>query len=55
MLIEIFKKHNKDIATLIEKGSTEFAPATLGKYETASKHTRDFLKWNYNVVDYVIT
>ncbi|HTK21036.1 MAG TPA: site-specific integrase [Mucilaginibacter sp.] len=47
-LIEIFKDHNQKIAALIGK---EYTKGTLTRYQTALKHTVDFLKWKHNLSD----
>lgn len=54
MLVEIFKKHNEDIAKLIKSGSKKTAPGTLERYETALRHLQDFLQKTYGVSDYDI-
>ena len=48
MLIPIFQEHNNQIKTLL---GSEFAKGTLTRYNTALKHTVDFLKWKHNVSD----
>lgn len=50
LLIEIFKQHNDQMATLVEKGS--YSKGTLTCFETALRHTQDFIKWKYKVSDY---
>lgn len=47
-LIVIFEDHNKRMKELIGK---EFAINTYKKYETALSHTKDFLKYQYNLND----
>ncbi len=47
-LMEIFKDHNQKVAALVGK---EYAKGTLCRYQTALKHTGDFLKWKYNLSD----
>lgn len=48
MLLEIFEHHNKQMKELIGQ---EFSPLTFERYTTSKKHTRDFMKWKYNVDD----
>jgi site-specific recombinase XerD len=48
LLLEIFTEHNKKMATLLGK---EYTKGTLCRYETSLKHTRNFLKWKYNLSD----
>jgi site-specific recombinase XerD len=48
MLLEIFEHHNKQMRDLVNQ---EFSPLTLERYITSKKHTRDFMKWKYNVDD----
>jgi site-specific recombinase XerD len=48
MLMPIFEHHNKEVKALVGK---EFAEGTYKRYETALKHTRDFLLWKYNTTD----
>jgi hypothetical protein len=48
MLMEIFKQHNEQMATLVRQ---EYSPATLERYKTSFEHTRSFIKWKYNVWD----
>lgn len=47
-LMEIFKDHNQKVAALVGK---EYTKGTLCRYQTALKHTGDFLKWKYNLSD----
>ncbi len=47
-LMVIFEDHNKRMKELIGK---EFAINTYKKYETALSHTKDFLKYQYNLND----
>ena len=47
-LIEIFEQHNKQMKTLIGK---EFAEGTYKRYVTSLSHTKEFIKWKYNVLD----
>jgi len=53
LLIEIFKEHNLQMSTLVEKGS--YSKGTLTCFETALRHTQDFIKWKYNVNDFDVT
>ena len=46
--IKIFEDHNNKIVELLNR---EYAPGTLQRYKTTLKHTKDFLKWKYNVSD----
>ncbi|MCO5948020.1 site-specific integrase [Mucilaginibacter flavidus] len=48
MLVPIFKEHNRRVAALIGK---EYAAGTLERYVTSLKHTVEFLKWQYKVLD----
>lgn len=48
MLLEIFQQHNAQIAKLV---NTDFAPATIRKFETSLEHTRSFIKSKYNLSD----
>jgi len=48
LLIEIFNEHNKRMETLIDK---EYSKGTLTCFQTSLKHTKDFLKWKYNLTD----
>jgi site-specific recombinase XerD len=47
-LVAIFTDHNSQFAALVNK---EYAPGTLLRYQTSLKHTKDFLKWKYQVTD----
>jgi len=47
-LIPIFQDHNDRMGKLIGR---EFAQGTLTRYETCLKHTKDFLKYKYGVID----
>ena len=48
MLIPIFQIHNDQITALL---GSEYSKGTLTRYNTALKHTKDFLKWKYNISD----
>jgi site-specific recombinase XerD len=48
MLIEVFKDHNKKVATLV---GSEYAAGTYIRYKTSLKHTEDYLRWQYKVSD----
>ncbi|MBN9336535.1 MAG: phage integrase SAM-like domain-containing protein, partial [Chryseobacterium sp.] len=48
MLIPIFEDHNNRIEKLVGK---EFAKGTLGRYQTCMSHTKEFLKWKFNISD----
>jgi site-specific recombinase XerD len=48
MLIDIFKDHNKKVATLVGK---EYAAGTSIRYQTSLKHTQEYLQWQYKVSD----
>lgn len=52
MLLIIFEDHNKRMKELIGK---EFSINTHKKYETALKHTREFLKKQYSINDIAIS
>ena len=45
-LIPIFIDHNAKMKALT---GDEYSPATLTRYNTALKHTIDFLQWKYNI------
>ena len=47
-LIPVFQDHNDRMEKLVGK---EFAPGTLIRYKTTLKHTKEFLKWKYNISD----
>jgi site-specific recombinase XerD len=51
LLIPIFEEHNNKIKELL---GIEYAPGTYERYQTSLKHTKDFLKWKYNVSDFDI-
>ena len=48
MLLEIFKRHNDQLAAL---ESTEYTAATVKRYTTALGHTREFIRWKYGQSD----
>ena len=48
MLLEIFRRHNDQIAALVGQ---EYSKGTLTKYETSYKHTQAFLLSKYNLTD----
>lgn len=48
MLLEVFAQHNKRIAAL---AGSEYAPATVQRYETTLDHVRTFLQWKYGISD----
>lgn len=48
MLMEIFKKHNDQMAALVGR---EYAAGTLERYNTSMKHTLSFLQYRYNILD----
>jgi len=48
MLIPIFQDHNNRMEALIDK---EFAQGTLTRYKTCISHTKEFLKWKFNLSD----
>jgi site-specific recombinase XerD len=48
MLMEIFKRHNDQMAELVGR---EYAPGTHERYNTSYKHTISFLEWKYKVTD----
>lgn len=48
MLLEIFEHHNAQMAAL---ENTEYAPATVKRYDTTLEHTRSFIAWKYNLPD----
>lgn len=48
MLLEIFEHHNVQMAAL---ENTEYAPATVKRYDTTLEHTRAFIAWKYHLPD----
>lgn len=48
MLMDIFKQHNEQMKALVNR---EFSPLTLERYETSFRHTREFMKWKYEIED----
>lgn len=52
MLIPIFQDHNNKVEEMVGNG---FAPGTLERYKTSLKHTKEFMKWKYNISDIDIT
>ncbi len=48
MLLEVFQHHNDQLAALV---NTEFAPATIKRYDTTLEHTRSFIAWKYKQAD----
>jgi len=52
MLVPIFEDHNNKMEVLIPQ---EYAPGTLERYQTSLKHTKDFIKWKFNISDINIT
>ena len=52
MLISVFKDHNSRMEALVGK---EYAKGTLTRYKTCLSHTKEFLKWKFNVSDIEIT
>lgn len=48
MILEIFKQHNAEVEQLSGK---DYSPATLKRYATSLRHTRNFILWKYNVSD----
>ncbi|MCO5936438.1 phage integrase SAM-like domain-containing protein [Mucilaginibacter sp. RB4R14] len=48
MLIDIFKEHNKKVATLVGK---EYAAGTSIRYQTSLKHNQEYLQWQYKASD----
>lgn len=48
MLLEIFEHHNLQMAAL---ENTEYAPATVKRYDTTLEHTRSFIAWKYKLPD----
>lgn len=52
MLMELFKKHNEQMAALVGR---EYAPGTLERYNTSYNHTLSFLQWKYKISDIDIT
>jgi integrase len=48
MLLEAFKEHNDRMAALVGR---EYSAGTLSRFQTAFRHTRDYLEWKYKVAD----
>ncbi len=48
MLLEVFQHHNVRMAAL---ENTEYAPATVKRYDTTLEHTRSFITWKYDQPD----
>jgi site-specific recombinase XerD len=48
MILEVFQHHNDQIEQLVGR---EFAAGTLERYKISLEHTRNFLKWKYDVPD----
>jgi site-specific recombinase XerD len=51
MLVPIFQKHNDEVEALVPQ---EFSAGTLERYKTSLSHTKEFLKWKYNLSDFDI-
>ena len=51
-IIQVFIEHNEHMAALV---GADFAPGTLGRYETSLNHTRSFIKWKYQQNDFDLT
>lgn len=52
MLLEVFRYHNEQIYALVDH---EYAKNTSKRYNTALKHTKDFLAFRYQLDDIDIT
>lgn len=52
MLTPIFKEHNRPMEALVGK---EYAKEILTRYKTCLSHTKEFLKWKFNLSDVEIT
>jgi len=48
MLLDQFREHNRKVAALV---GADYAAGTLERYRTSLKHTKEFIKWEYNVDD----
>jgi hypothetical protein len=48
MILEVFQHHNNQVEQLV---GIEFSGGTLERYKISLEHTRNFLKWKYNVPD----
>jgi site-specific recombinase XerD len=44
LLLKVFQDHNDQMKALIGK---QYAPGTLERFETAYKHVKEFLQWQY--------
>jgi len=53
MLLEVFLEHNQQMEELVQKG--EYAKGTKFRFETAYRHTKDFLNAKYDVEDFPIS
>ena len=51
-LIPIFEHHNQQMKALVPK---EYAPGTLERYQTSLKHTKEFIKHQYNTDDIALS
>lgn len=47
-LVKIFEDHNDQMKALVGNG---FALGTHGRFVTTLKHTKDFMKWKFNISD----
>jgi site-specific recombinase XerD len=47
-LLEIFQHHNSQVQALV---GIEYSEGTMTKFKTVLNHTREFLKWKYQVND----
>ncbi|WP_298117378.1 site-specific integrase [Flavobacterium sp.] len=48
-LVPIFQNHNDQIEALVK--TEEYSPGTLERYKTSLSHTKEFMKWKFNISD----
>lgn len=48
-LVPIFQNHNDQIEALVK--TEEYSPGTLERYKTSLSHTKEFIKWKFNISD----
>lgn len=48
-LVPIFQNHNDQIEALVKTG--EYSAGTLERYKTSLSHTKEFMKWKFNISD----
>lgn len=50
-ILEIFQEHNDKMSKML---GTDYAPGTLGRYQTTLDHTRAFIAWKYKAESFDI-